>query len=306
MVINIDINDPRFIKDYLQPYTLSAIEKYNIENKPVPQLAIVQSVGAGNVIAYYPDEEEHTFTVYNPNEVPCEIGDQINIVDIDGGKKVDFRKTIQFNDVYIDGVNGVDAYADVNGNAYGTLSHPFESLQYAANRLPKNLNNRLITIKCSNLNTTSITSFNGFSSGQITIEEASGYGDIVTTGGMIFNNCSGVYFDLYYLGFTRSDSWAVQIFNSNIIHFNHCEASSSASGGFLISTGSKAVISSSIITNKTTAIRVEILSELYSLNNTGTNNYGLVADGCSTIGKSGTQPSGSIANESVSSGSIIR
>ena len=301
-----DINDPRLADD-IQAFVQSEIKKFNRDNKSVPKLAVVQNVGTAYVTVYYPDEETNTFDVYNFNEVPCEIGDQIYISDVSGGKKVDFRKTIQFDNIYVDYVNGVDAYADSDGNSYGTKERPFSTLQYAINRLPKNLNRRVITIECISLDTSELITINGITSGYITIKRYNPE-TIISLSGFIITNCSGIYLDINYLEFTRDDYWAIQIFNSSIINFNYCKLNTSANtGGFFISTGSKVIIQDSIIANRTIGIRVELLSELYSMYNTGANSvFGLVADACSTIGKNGSQPTGSIANESVSSGSVIR
>lgn len=276
--------------------------------------ATVITVGAGSAVVHLPTDPVGTdITVQNPNEISLEIGDQVFVHKLNGNINnayILFRKTINFDDIYADYATGTDAFGrDNNGNLYGSVNAPFKTLQYAINRLPKNLNGRYITIYFGTLDITEQIAINNFHSGIISIEPSleyyTGYAGVNR---IYIGDCSGNYISVNYLDITRTDYWAVQVYRASTVNFEYCTLHNSGSdGGFFISTGSKVRIQDCGTGNRTIGIRAELLSEMYSADNYGTNSiYGLVADACSTIGKSGTQPTGSTANESASAGSVIR
>lgn len=266
-------------------------------------------MGEGSVTINLPSETKD-LVIQNVNEIPVEIDDQVSIMAIGNDLSnaiIEFRKGISLNNIYVDYNTGVDIYGrNNNGNQYGTINAPFKTLQYAVNRLPKILNNRSINIYFYRLNPNEVVYIDRFNGGYINIEPYNtGANDINS---IFVNNCSGVTIDIRYMDFINHNSWAASVFNSYVVGFWNCNIDWGTTGGFLISTGSKAVINHCDIYARTTAIRAEILSEVYSMNNTGNyNGYGLVADGCSVIGKNGTQPTLSqYSDESSTAGSVIK
>ncbi len=301
-----DINDPRFVRGVLKPYVISEIESWFRTNKPMPKIAVVDSVGAGHVMAYYPSETV-TFTVINPNEIPCEVGDHIYITEIGGTKKVDCRKTIQLSNIYVDYDTGVDSYADNGGHPYGTEERPFKTLQYAINRLPKNLNGRNITIYYEALNPLEVLNIDGYHGGGfIKIQPKSGTSikNIISAS---FSGCVGCSIDIQYLGFTKTDGSCIQVYRSNTIAISHCRISESSShDGIQVFDGATCVIRNTVIENRRIGILLST-GMVASINNSGHNTeYGLMAQYAGVIGKSGTQLTGTLADEVATAGGEIR
>ena len=306
-----DTINPRELCNYIDTQIASAIA--GISNYDYS--ATVITVGSGTAEVHLPTDPTGTnITVNNPNEISLEVGDQVTIHAINGNINnafVSFRKTVGFDDIYVDYTTGTDAFGrDSSGNMYGSEDAPFKTLQYAVNRLPKNLNGRSINIYFGALDTSEEITIDGFYGGySINIEPSIKYYTGATSINRLFvRNCTGVLINVNYLNIKRNDYWAVQVYNSYTINFAYCTISTSASsGGIFISSGSKVVVRNCTIANRTIAIRVEILSELYSMANSGSNTvYGLQADGGSTICKNGTQPMGSTSNENTTNGSVIR
>lgn len=110
-----------------------ALSKY----LPVDRIATVISVGSGDALFHLPTDPDGTnITVLNPNEISLEIGDHVLIHYSSatqlGNAYILFRKTINFNNIYVDYATGTDAFGiDSSGNKYGSSSAPFKTLQYA-------------------------------------------------------------------------------------------------------------------------------------------------------------------------------
>lgn len=299
-----DINDPRFVTNELKPYVISEIENWHKNNKEEPKLAVVESVGAGKVVAYYPDEEDSTFDVLNPNEIPCEIGDQIYFAEVGGNKIISFRKTINLDNIYVDFINGTDAYADNNGNSYGTITHPFKTLQYAINRLPK-ISKRSIIIHLINVYSSEEVTISSFSNTRIQISTSSA--SVKTLLNIVILDFNG-WLQIYNVNVDN-----INIINSSYIMIYNCILTrTNNESGITVIYDSTAHIQGCTISNRKEimfpigAIVSAYGSTVYSVNNTGSNNgYGLLAMHCSVIGKLGSQPSGD-ANEYAESGSEIR
>lgn len=208
-----DINDPRFVPEELKPYVISEIESWHKSNKEEPKLAIVQSVGSGTIKAHYLNETE-TFDVINPNEVPTELGNHIFVYDAGGSKVIDFRKPLSLDTIYVNS-SGLNAYGnDSSGNIYGSMESPFLTPEYALSRLPKNLNNRKITIYLMDVGYGSVVNMGGFHSGTLTISGHAGYSSEFL--GMSFEHCTAelVFQNLWSLG--------GYLDSASIFDFNNC------------------------------------------------------------------------------------
>jgi len=95
-----------------------------------------------------------------------------------------------------------------------------------------------------------------------------------------------------------------------IVNYNYVTGTSTAAGeGINANSGTDLVCKSNYVSNTYMGLVSDQVSMLHSNNNddTGTSPaYGLFANYTSIIGKEGTQPAGSVANESANTGSVIR
>lgn len=214
-------NDPEMFNVF-QTYVRSEIYNYNKENKPIPKLAIVDSVGSGTIKAHYPDETE-TFNVINPNEIPAELNNHIYVSEVFGGKIINFRKTIELDTIYVKS-SGTDAYGnDSNGNLYGSFEAPFQTPEYALSRLPKNLNNRKITVFLMDVNYGSVVNMSGFHSGTLIISGYSGYSSEFR--GMSFEHCTAelVFENLWSLGGYLDSGSIFDFYNCRNVTIKGCD-----------------------------------------------------------------------------------
>jgi hypothetical protein len=280
--------------------------------------ATVISVGSGDAVVHLPTDPTGTnLTVANPREITLEIGDEVNLVAINGSLTnaiIDFRKDINFDQVYVDYNTGTDKFGkNSSGNYYGSQNAPFKTLQYAVNRLPKNLNGRTIYIYFDTLDSNEVVQIDKFYGGNaIYIQPIDGVTPRTIYGIGIsscyinvrvrYLHCNGIY----------DDNAAFRAIRCMYVVFEHCDASSDTyaedTSGFLAAYGSNMAVVDSVVSNRHYGIFANNISNIYSSNNTGVNDYGLRASTCSTIGKdfSGTQPTGTISDESASSNSVIR
>ena len=275
--------------------------------------ATVISISGGKVTVHLPtDPVGNNIVVQNSRDLPLEVGDEVYIVALDGKLSnafVDFRKTIDLNNIYVDFTTGTDTYGyNSNGYQYGSINAPFKTLNFAVRRLSKNTNRRLINIYYNTLNSAEEVFFVGFyGGGIINIRPLSGT-SITNISFLQVNGCAGIRVNIYYLGFTRTNYQAVEIFRSNFIALFFCHINTSSSfEGIVVADGSIAVISDCTIANRSVGILASGVSQIFSSTNTGANtSYGLRADFSSTVGKFNTQPTGGIANEIATTGSVIR
>ncbi len=99
----------------------------------------------------------------------------------------------------------------------------------------------------------------------------------------------------------------IQANHCKLVACQYCQCVGSTMGyyGFL-SYDSTSIISNCLLSNKQGAIAALGCATISSQSNSGTgNNYGLIAQDASTIGKNGVQPSGSLAAENLGSGATI-
>jgi hypothetical protein len=272
--------------------------------------ASVISVGNGSAVVHLPtDPDGVNITVQNPREIPLEVNDEVNLVAINGSLSnaiIDFRKGITLSTIYVDYATGVDDYK------HGTESAPFQTLQYAINRLPKNLNGRNVYVYFKNLNEQDIYIDKFYGGRFIKISPYDG-STSQTVNSIIINDCM-VGIDIYYLNISgKNPSYnnnAVFAFNNYYVLFDHCNASCAtydgSSSGFVASYGTNMTISNSIVSNRGNGIYAGYMSNIYSYKNSGTNNnVALTSVRSSIIGKDDTQPSGSTAEYSTPDSSII-
>jgi hypothetical protein len=258
--------------------------------------------------------------VQNSRELPLEVGDNVYVVAINGDLSngyVDLRRTINSNYIYVD-------YNTGNNNNDGSSAHPFKSLQYAISRLPKNLNRRAFFIHFDSLDINEIVTIDDFYGGSIIISPKIDY-TFSTIKKLNIENCmASISIDYVY---TDQNFYIYETTNA---HINHCSTTNSYPTvvGFLIMNSIGIVLNNCIVSNKATGIEATFSSmkisnctlssngtgivastnsNIFSQNNSGANNYyGIYAYYNSTVGKNGTQPTGSTANGYADLSSIIR
>ena len=275
--------------------------------------ATVISVGAGQATVHLPTDPVGTnITAHNPNEISLEVGDQVTIHKVNGNinnSVVLFRKTVGFNNIYVDYATGADKFGRAgNGSLYGSENAPFKTLQYAINRLPKNLNSRGVTICFNNLLPADTAILEGFYGGYSIFIRPSD-GSIVQTIDHIWVSDCTVNIHFLYLDMSTNNQIGAYIRRAIYVKMDSCTIISDnhvAETGIEVAYGSNAEIVNCTITNRGNAIVANGMSDIYSGNNSGSgNDIGLYADYNSTIGKSGTQPSGTYP-EAAFRGSVIR
>jgi uncharacterized protein YceK len=210
----------------------------------------------------------------------------------------------------------------------GTELLPYKTIQHAINSLVKNLNGKDINIYVVNSSVDQSIEINDFyGGGRITIQSTDGtkiinyisaYNNQITiwiqnficngntdSSVIDFNLCQNV--SLVGCSTTIDNNSVDGIsFNGNgYIEIVGCTAINKLSG-IVVCNGGKASILSCNLSNNGTGIECSTLSQVYSEDNEGDgNDIGMAAYQCSTIGKSGIQPSG-VTNEEVDSSSVIR
>jgi hypothetical protein len=267
--------------------------------------ATVISFGLGTAIVHLPTDPVGTnITVQNPRELPLEIGDEVYIVAVDGkltNAFVDVRKNITLDEIYVDWDTGVDDYK------HGTESAPFKTLQYAVNRLPKNLNGRFVNIYFNSLTSENLIIDNFYGGGTLKIYPVSGAPDGLINS-LVIDSCIGSYIQIGHLGCVGYNvAWG----NANIYirRVQACEIHGAVldtygTYGIFITSGSTVYIDICTISNHYYAIYASS-SNVFSENNGGTNNvFGLYAQRTTTIGKDGVQPGGTTAEYHDSSSEI--
>jgi hypothetical protein len=289
--------------------------------------ATVVAVNGGVITVHLPTDPIGTnIDVQNSRELALEIGDPVYITAINGDLSnayVDLRRTINNNYLYVDYNLGVDQYV-LDG---GTISNPFKTIQYAINRIPKNLNGRNIYTNLVNTST----------SEEIIVDNLYGGGSLriiadspKTIKKISVLNCNVPIYLLNIACSTTDDlGYGIKFDNVNAyIYIDTCDVSESCHGfpigiigctnvhivgstcsnqyrGILVE-NSTVSIENCIIDSNTDGI-VAFSSSIYSNNNSGDNSrYGLRSEFNSTIGKKSTQPTGSSANEYSDTSSVIR
>jgi hypothetical protein len=291
--------------------------------------ATVVSVSGGTATVHLPTDPIGTdIVVQNSRELPLEIGDPVSIIAMNGDLSsayVDVRRTINIDNIYVDYNIGADDYVIDRG----TIIKPFKTLQFAINRLPKNLNGRNITIYVNNTSLENINIKNFYGGGYLFIRASDTSSPFtissvnildcmvlirlfkvnINTGAYavacIIDNCK--YVSIEYLTSTSSStSGGISGSRSQFIYISYSTLSNK-SYGIIMDAVSTAQINNCTLTNTSNGIQATGSSQIYSNTNTGLNGgYGLNASENSTIGKRSTQPTGSISNEYVDSSSIIR
>jgi hypothetical protein len=264
--------------------------------------ATVISVGTGNATVHLPIDPIGTnVVVQNPREISLEIGDEVSISKFGGLSNaiIDFRKDITLDDIFVDNINGVDDYK------HGTEATPFKTVQYAVNRLSKNINGRYITINIINSSSSEAIVVDGFGGGG-SLKIWSVDEDNKSLDSAIVNACTGCRVYLQDITFYDVNS-PVEINYSSLVYISNCNITAGTGGsgvGVQVHYGANAWIESTTISNKATAIAVEYCSSAYSDYNSGVNNtYSIEAGQNSTVGKNGSQPAGT---ELAFAGSVIR
>jgi Na+-transporting methylmalonyl-CoA/oxaloacetate decarboxylase gamma subunit len=256
--------------------------------------ATVISVGAGNANVHFPADPVGTnVVVQNPREISLEVDDEVSILKFGSLSNaiVDFKKDIIMDNIYVDYLTGVDDYR------HGAIDTPFKTLQYAINRLPKNLNGRVIWIYFDTLTNEDLIIRNFYGGQIITIQSLDG-NTTQTLNTILVADCM-VDIDIHNLKINgnnpRFDS-AVFVLRCLFVYFENCDTSSSEfsiSDGFCAAYGSNMFVVSCVISNRKYAIRGDSITQIFSSTNTGSNNtYAIFGQRNSIIGTYGSQPSG--------------
>lgn len=264
----VDFNSPEFAAWFDDYVNAKVDERLANIDKSKRLVGTVTATSGGSVTVVLANDETSTpVVVQNPNEIPIEIGDQVGILAVGGSLSnaiVEYRKTITLDDIYVDYTDGTDAYGfDVSGYQYGSEDAPFKTLQYAMRRLPKNLNNRSITITIVDAPSgggDSVIYTDGFYSGYLIIQgEVGNYAEVKdiflnncsagitfkyltpkNTSGlylMKFGNCS--YIDIENCDFTTVETAALLATASSSVYLRNCTISNQTFGGVVVSTNSR-------------------------------------------------------------------
>jgi len=254
--------------------------------------------------------------VINPNEIPCELNNQIYISEVFGGKIIDFRKTIELDTIYVKS-NGTDAYGnDADGNKYGSFEAPFLTPEYALSRLPKNLNNRVIRIYLMDVSYGSVVHMGGFHSGTLIISGYSGYSSQFL--GMSFEHCTAqlVFENLWSLGGYLETKSIFDFYNCSNVTIRGCDMYVDPTvqhGDYCITARRSSLSVENCETSDPdestrigTFIHASDMSNILCKNNTGGGlNLLYSISENSTLGVLGTEPSG-ITRASIDASSVIR
>jgi hypothetical protein len=202
---------------------------------------------------------------------------------------------------------GIDG-SDITGN--GSASAPYATIQHAIDALPKVIDHN-ITIQIGNGSYTEDIAINGFNgTGQLYF----GTGDnLNSTNTVCMLRSISIDYCLARIAFgamtitssftSSGNTVSVQVTDCRATQFYKLYLISSSTYGFKIITSYASILSCSI-SMKSTAIRAENGAIVYSSTNGGSGNTtALSAYAASTIGKSGSQPSGT---ESATGGGEIR
>lgn len=224
-----------------------------------------------------------------------------------GGSSVQIGTTAAVT-YYVDGTAG----SDTTGT--GTSGAPFKTIQFATDKLWDLCKGKLnhdcnIYVKESITYAEDVVISGFWGKGSLSIRgNWTNNSTTATVNKIDVYSCNCKTATLSYFNITASTSTAVTVYASIGLTFNYILITSSATSyvGFVIAYGSAVQISNSTISNRASAIQALVMSTVYSNNNGGSGNTtSLQCSGASTIGKGGTQPTGTTA-ESASSGGVIR
>lgn len=268
----------------------------------------VVSIGAGTVTVNLSTDPIGTnVVVQNPREFSLEAGDIVYINAINGNLTnsfVDLRKTYIGNTIYVDYNTG----SDTTGN--GSSTSPFATIQYAVNRISKNLNGRFMNIKFDTINSSSteiITIDKFYGGGRLTIQPWSGTPRSFD-GKIKIDKCFGTVISVISLNPNIIGDDCILIDTSQYVELSTLtiNAIDTSNMGIRVSGASLVRVYNSTISNRDKAIYSAYISRVFSDTNSGTGNtYGLYTELGGEIVKNGTQPSGGTA-ELVLSGGLIR
>lgn len=202
---------------------------------------------------------------------------------------------------YVNVTTGNDSNAGTSAGA------PFKTIQAAINKLSQTVNhNIVINVAAGDYSAYPPINILGFTGkGSITINGGAAVGDSYLTPQVVITSC---YVTISITGIravNAGENFTVK--NSSDVTFNYCKADnvSTTADGFAIYS-SRVTIANSLINNKRSGIGATARSIVYSQNNTGgTNTYGLLCAEASKIGKNGTQPAGTTAENVFNGGQIL-
>jgi hypothetical protein len=218
--------------------------------------ATVVSISGGSVTIHLPtDPLTVNITAQNSGEIPLEIGDEVQVLSINGSLSnciIGYRKTISIDDIYVSFINGQDSYGYNNsGYQYGSSDAPFKTLKYAMQRLPKNLNNRdiIITIQDAPVGGGNPVLFtDGFYGGNLTIQGLVGsYADVNT---LWMSNCSASIYLEYLTPKNSGGLYLLRFTNCSNVSVNYCDLTTVETTGISATNNSSVIVNSSQVSNQ--------------------------------------------------------
>lgn len=221
-----------------------------------------------------------------------EIDTKVSTINTQLNEKV--QKTTKDITYYVNVTSGSDTN---NGLASGTA---FKTINKALSLIPQVINHNITIILANGFYDESVNlNFAGNGLFVISGDNVSSTNCRVTSLNASHCTCYVGVYGLYVVNNT------INVFGCTDIKFNNMYLDKTSDNGFCIGS-SNCIIANSQIWNKTNSAILVLHSQVYSSNNSGRdNNIGLKSAEGSTISKNGTQPEGTIA-ENTDGGGVIR
>ena len=205
---------------------------------------------------------------------------------------------------YCNAASGSDTNAGTSAGA------AFASVQTAVNKLPQILNHSATINLASGTFNEGVSILGFYGSGNILLQGGSSYtnaGNYIVSNMSIRNNVVEIQVKGVYAAATATPGFLS--YRSIEVLFQDCSvtATTTTIDGFAISNGGFSYITSCESNNRNYGIYAINGAIIFSNNNTGaSNDYGLAAQRTATIGKNGTQTSGTTASSYSDTGGEIR
>lgn len=206
----------------------------------------------------------------------------------------------------------INVYVSPLGNdltgEWNNTGRTFKTIQAAVNSLPK-YSNHALNVKVFGGVYDEWVQINGFTgAGTLTIQGGSTVNDAPNfkVRGIQMIGCS-MRVDTVGLHFNNAGVSGISAQHCQLVNVSNCNFDAGSTGQIgAIATASSLYINSCVISNRGVGIQANYGATVYSAVNTGSgNSIGLVANTVSTIGKSGSQPSGTTM-EKMNDAGIIR
>lgn len=191
----------------------------------------------------------------------------------------------------------------------GTVGNPYATVTFAINKLPRNVNHTIVIKVASGTYSESIGLSGFFGSGSISIIGGTNVTDatnyrfqrIAVQG---CNLAGGI--SISFLEFITTTDYGIYSKNVMGLGISECRVTTSSALQAIVMDTTIGSVYGCVLSNRNTAIYAQLMSTVFSNNNTGSGNViGILATRASTIGKVGAQPGGTTP-EVITEGSTIR